>query len=43
MLTTTLDRPRHGKLRAEDKIIPLATPWQTVGAYAGSRPTRGPH
>jgi phthalate 4,5-dioxygenase oxygenase subunit len=25
----------YGKLRAEEKIIPLATPWQTVGAYAG--------
>ena len=27
MLTTTLDRPRHGKLRAEEKII-LRCLWQ---------------
>jgi len=25
----------YGKLRAEEKIIPSGTPWQSVGAYAG--------
>ena len=25
----------YPRLRAEEKVIPLATPWQTVGAFAG--------
>ena len=26
---------RYGKLRAEERMIPLDVPWQTIGAFAG--------
>jgi phthalate 4,5-dioxygenase len=28
----------HGRIRSEQKIIPVDRPWQTVGAYAGEYP-----